>query len=124
MIQSNGMSLTEAADDLSRFPWPEGDSWEKARAWLEPMVRDGTPAFVRNAPTDLRLLRVAEAVLPVTVDEPGEGRSYVISPWAQYVAYAAEEVERLPRFWQRWGAKVLLGAVRPWLRKSRMDRVV
>ena len=124
MIQSNGMSLTEGPDDLLEFPWPEGDVWDKARAWLEPMVREGTEAFVRNAPTDLRLLRVGDVVLPVTVDDPGQGRSYVVSPWAQYVAYAAEEVQRLPDFWQRWGAKALLGAVRPWLRKSQMDRVV
>ena len=124
MIEQDGMSLTEGPGDLAGFPWPEAALWQEARAWLEPMVREGTTVFIKNAPTDLRLLRVGDAVLPVTVEEPGPGRSYVVSPWAQYVAYAAEEVARLPRRWQRWSGAALLGLVRPCLRQARMDRVV
>ena len=124
MIEDDGMSLTEGAGDLAGFPWPDGTMWEEARAWLEPMVREGTTVFVKNAPTDLRLLRVGEAVLPVTVDEPGPGRSYVVSPWAQYVDYASEELSRLPKRWQRWGGAALLQIMRPWLRRAQMDRVV
>lgn len=124
MIEFEGMSLTEGAGDLAVFSWPEDAVWQEARAWLEPMVREGTAVFVKNAPTDLRLLRVGDAVLPVTVEEPGPGRSYVVSPWAQYVEYAAEEVARLPERWHRWGGAALLGLVRPWLCRRQMDRVV
>ena len=124
MIERDGLRLTEGAADLAGFPWPLDPEGKEARAWLEPMVRWGTEIFVRNAPTDLRLLRVGESVLPVTVEEPDADRSYVVSPWAQYVAYAAEEVARLPLRWQRWGGAALLAIVRPCLRRKAMGRVV
>lgn len=124
MICQDGLWLTEGAADLETFPWPEGAAWSEARAWLEPMVREGPEIFVRNARTTLHLLRAGEAVLPVTVDDPGPERSYVVSPWAQYVAYAAEEAARLPKPWQRLGAAGLLAGLKLLLRQERMDRVV
>ena len=75
MIERDGLRLTEGAADLAGFPWPLDPEGEEARAWLEPMVRWGTEIFVRNAPTDLRLLRVGESVLPVTAEEPYADRS-------------------------------------------------
>jgi len=124
MICQDGFWLTEGPADLAAFPWPEGVVWQEARAWLEPMVRQGTEVFVRNAPAELHLLRAGNAVLPVTVEHPGPDRSYVVSPWAQYVAYAGEEVVRLPRLWQRGAARGTLGLLKPFLDRPRLERVV
>jgi hypothetical protein len=124
MICRNDLYLTESPADLAAFPWPVGPDWERARAWWEPWIRLDPAAWVANAPTRLHLLRVGDAVLPVTVDDPGPGRGYVVSPWAQYVAYAGEEISKLPSAAVRFAAYGGLALLRPLLAARPMDRVV
>ncbi|MDB6072157.1 MAG: hypothetical protein JWL81_3328, partial [Verrucomicrobiales bacterium] len=124
MICQSGLILTETAGDAAGFPWVDDAVGRETRSWLEPMVSAGPEQWVANAPTDLRLLRVGELVLPVSVDTDDAGRSYVVSPWAQYVAYAEEEVRRLANPWWRAGSMAAFHSLRPWMRRRAMDRVV
>jgi hypothetical protein len=103
-------------------PWPDTSEGRAARAFFEPMLRDGVSAHIRNIQTDLRILRVGGLALPVTVNETPEDNSYVVSPHGHYVSYARDELDIVEGI---RGAPVLraittsLGAV---LRAAAIDR--
>ena len=64
---------------------------------LAAVLRDGSTAYVANAPAVLHVFATGDALVPVTTPHPLDvpDRSYVVSPHAHFVRYSAEELHKL-----------------------------
>lgn len=82
------MILFDPADPAA--DWPAIDPAE--RAYLAALGR-GVAERVANVGTRWLALRSGDRVLPVTIDDGARSASYVCSPGAAYVDYAAREAE-------------------------------
>lgn len=64
--------------------------------FLAAMLRDGSTAYVANAPAALHVVAVGDALVPVTTSSPAPGeRSYVVSPTVHYVDYSMAELHKI-----------------------------
>jgi len=84
----------------------------------------GTPALIANAACEVRLLRLGETRLPVTIDDGAHGHSYVTSPHSTYVLYPRDEIALMGLGGVRYAAEGVLAAVAGLLRLSRLNRAV
>ncbi len=88
-------------------------------------VRHGAGA-IGNVATRMRLLDTGAHLMPVSVNDGGEGpdNSYVVSPLTAYTGYADYEIGRLERPWLAWPLRRLVRAAGGWLERARIDRIV
>jgi hypothetical protein len=110
---------------LDAIVWPEGDS---GRPMLTALISEGPRPFIANVAAEVSALAAGGAVMPlVRVDaEPPSPNAYVCSPTTHYVDYARREVELELAGSPALRALLppLLGALRPLLRWSRVERIV
>ncbi len=109
---------------LGRIDWPKTEEGRYARAYLEPLLREGSERYVNNIATTLLLARIDELVLPLTVNEGEYGNSYVCSPFTHYIRYAKQELSLLKRPLLEKGLSILLDALGYGMKKSQINRVV
>ncbi|MDF2724084.1 MAG: family N-acetyltransferase [Paenibacillus sp.] len=110
--------------DLERVDWPDTEDGRYARAFLEPMLRDGADSYIRNVDTKLNVLRMDDLILPVTVNDGEYENAYVCSPYTHYIRYAKRELELLNRPAMEKSLSVLLDAMGYWMKRSQLNRVV
>lgn len=110
--------------EADRIPWPDTEDGRYARAYLEPMLREGSRHFVRNVETELLVVRIGETVLPITVNDAEYRNAYVCSPYTHYVRYAKQELALLGQPLLEKGLALVLDGLGYWMKKSRFDRVV
>lgn len=102
--------------------WPATAEAIALRSWVEPLWEEGTAAWIANVHTEVFVAQCGDVVVPVTVG-CARGDSYVVSPWAHYVAYALDETRHLgpAAVWGSWLASLPLTAI---CRLCRFDHVV
>lgn len=111
------------AEDLEAVPWPDSPEGRRARAYLTPLVRGGPRALVANASGRAMALVLGEAVLPLTLHDPGTEDCWATAPSTQYHRYALSELAHLDSAAARTGLSALAG---PWgaaLRFGEIDRI-
>ncbi|HEY4831778.1 MAG TPA: GNAT family N-acetyltransferase [Waddliaceae bacterium] len=64
---------------IDRMEWPATEEAEHARALLLPMVLGGVQSYIHNVDTKLYLMRVNNAVIPITVNQREYDNSYLTS---------------------------------------------
>ncbi len=112
------------AATIHRLNWPATLEGDEARRWLLPFFEQGPLAFIANAHTDLRLLRVDDVLLPVTVTRYHPHNSYVCSPYNHYFAYGEEELDKLGRPRLAAMLRRLLRPVAGWFLRHGFDEAV
>lgn len=110
-------------DSIEDGVFPDSEDGRYAKAYLLPWLHQGTAHFVSNASTKLYILRVDQHILPVTVNEEEYENSYVVSPYGA-LAYAQEEIQRLPRKWMRWVLQPITALIGSIFRGASINRVV
>lgn len=113
-----------AACDAAAIPWPQTPDGEYARRYLAPLLHDGPGAYVENAHAKVWVARVADAVVPVTVNQPHPDNSYVVSPYAHYFAYGGEELRRIESAWLRAACRAALTPLQGAYRWTHFDEAV
>lgn len=111
-------------DSVQEMVWPDTEDARYARAYLEPMMIQGTTEFMTNVDTTLLLARIDELVLPVTVNEEEYDNAYVCSPYTHYVRYAKQELTLLQKPMLEKGLSILLSFIGWGMKKSRINKVV
>lgn len=123
----------ERCDSLVRFydrnsledmDWPNTEDGRYARAYLEPLMLQGTRGFMINVSTNLLIARIDDLVLPLTVNEAEYENSYVCSPYTHYVRYAKQELMLLGKPLLEKGLSALLSVVGWGMRQSQINKVV
>ena len=110
--------------DPDDVPWPPTADGARARAYLGPMMREGTHAHVANVRTRLLVLLSGDRVLPVTVNETEWDNCYVCSPHTHYVSYAREELRELDDPVQKASLDLALRMLGGVLRLGAINRTV
>ncbi|MEI7024855.1 GNAT family N-acetyltransferase [Paenibacillus sp. y28] len=111
-------------DSLERIDWPDTEDGRYAKAYLEPLMREGSRRFLRNVETTLVVARIDDLVLPLTINEGEYNNAYVCSPYTHYVTYAKQELALLNRPTVERSLSVLLDALGYLMKKSHLNRVV
>lgn len=85
------------ASQLHQLDWPQNKDGLYAKAYLTPLITEGTHTYINNVNTQLLALQLNSMVMPVTVNQAEYENSYVCSPITHYVAYAIEELYNLKK---------------------------
>jgi len=120
---SNHISLYDQSN-LERIDWPDTEDGRYAKAYLEPLLREGTDRFMRNVRTRMLVLRTEDLVLPVTVNDDDYDNSYVCSPYTHHIRYAKRELELLNRPLMEKSLSVILDVLGYLMKSSHLNQVV
>ncbi len=82
-------------DTIHSLEWPQTENGIFSREYLEPIVKNGTNYYFSNISTDLRIIKIDDIIIPITVNDHVEPNAYVCSTYTHYVRYAAEEIKHL-----------------------------
>lgn len=104
--------------------WPDTEDGRYARAYLEPMMLDGTQSFMSNVETTLLLARIDDLVIPLTVNDTEYDNAYVCSPYTHYVSYAKQELTMLQKPVLEKGLSVLISLIGWGMKQSQINKVV
>ncbi|WP_336765112.1 GNAT family N-acetyltransferase [Paenibacillus sp. USHLN196] len=104
--------------------WPNSEDGRYARAYLEPMMQQGSRSFMSNVETTLLLARIDDLVIPLTVNDTEYDNAYVCSPYTHYVSYAKQELTMLQKPVLEKGLSVLLGLIGWGMKQSQINKVV
>jgi len=118
-----GIQLYDASE-VDLVTWPDTEDGRYARNYMLPLLRESAARFIANTETRLKVLRIDDLVLPVTVNEAEYGNSYVCSPYTHYIAYAIQELAMLRKPWLEQVLKVLLRGLGLLCRATKFNRVV
>ena len=109
---------------LHELEWPDTEDGRYARAYLEPLILQGTDRYIRNVETTLLIARIGGLLLPLTVNEGEYDNAYVCSPYTHYVRYAKQELTLLNSPLLEKSLSVMLDVFGYWMKKSQLNRVV
>ena len=111
-------------DALRSLDWPATPDGDYARRYLVPFIERGPEAFIANAHTTLQVLRVDDAILPITPTVFHPANSYVCSPYTHYVTYGQEEFATLKNPPLEAALRLLFRPLAWYFRRAELDRVV
>jgi hypothetical protein len=109
---------------VDQIDWPDTADGRYARAYLEPLLREGTQPYIRNVDTTVLVAQIDQTLLPLTVNESEYDNSYVCSPYTHYIRYAKHELALLRKPMLERGLSVLLNILGRLMQKSQINRVV
>lgn len=113
------------AGTIAELDWPATPDGDYARRYLLPFVRHGPSTYIANVHrTALYVLRVDDAILPVTATDFHPANSYVCSPFTHYVSYARDELVNLDNRPLEALLRALFVPFGWYLRRAQLDRVV
>ncbi|TCS96860.1 GNAT family N-acetyltransferase [Hazenella coriacea] len=119
----NNVQLYDATQ-LHQLDWPEDIDGQYARAYLTPLMTEGTQTYINNVNTQLLALQLHSKVMPVTVNQAEYDNSYVCSPITHYITYAIEELYNLKKPRLEGILKRVLQSLEMILRWGQMNKVL
>lgn len=118
------MTVALYNNNFARVVWPATDDAERARRYLEPILREGTTFVAPNLLADLAVAIVDDLVVPYTLSRELPGQSYIVSPFTHYVTYGAEEIGKLETPALEAPLRAFVRGLGVALTRARFDRVV
>jgi len=109
---------------LRELEWPDTEDGRYARAYLEPLMLQGTKRFIRNVETTMLIARIGDLLLPITVNEGEYDNAYVCSPYTHYIRYAKQELALLNSPLLEKSLSLLLDVFGYGMKKSQLNLVV
>jgi hypothetical protein len=110
--------------NIDSLDWPETEDGRSAKAFLEPMINQGTKHFVDNVQTQMHILTINNLVLPLTVNEDNYSNSYVCSPYGHYILYGLEYVSGLKNILSRTSLSLMLKGMGKIFKMGKINKVV
>ncbi len=110
--------------DIGALDWPATADGAYARRYLLPFLQAGPSVYIANVQTQMAVLRVDDALLPITVTDYRPGNSYVCSPYNQYIDYAQEELGKLGNRAAESAVRALLWPLAKLFQRRHFDKVV
>lgn len=112
-------------DDID---WHQIEQGPEVSVYLEPLIRNGTDAYVSNSQHEVQLLVANRQAFPLVIAGSNYGKtpSYVVSNLCQYFDYVADEIVRSTSYGKtvRFMAQYLIPLARGIAATSGMERTV
>ena len=112
------------AKTIDSLEWPETEDASYAKRFLEPMVKNGIPAYIDNIQTDVFALKVADHVLPVMVATENYENSYICSPYGHYISLGQQSTQLIGNPFFAKIVQKLVGGLGLGVRAGRINSVV
>jgi hypothetical protein len=115
-------------NNINNFPISEYAHQSAKTAYLLPLIRHGTKTYIEKADVEVGMITLDNMILPIVISNPIKKHesNYIVSPYAQYVSYAQEAINKDTRFDTKmkrqlgWG----YGLLGNWLKWTKFDDVV
>jgi hypothetical protein len=104
--------------------WPNSEEGDFAKRILTPFIKNGLHHYIDNVHTELKLLKMGDLILPLTINQEEYDNSYVCSPYGYYISYALESIDIITNKALRKlirGTLLNLGAILRW---SKFNKVI
>jgi len=109
---------------IDTLEWPNTAEGEKARKFLEPLVKNGISYYIDNIGADIFVLKIDQFVFPIIAAQKNYQDSFICSTYGQYISYAKESLQLIGnRFLERC-ARGFLTALGMLLRLGSLNSVV
>lgn len=72
-------------DDLQ---WPDNEDGQYAKKFLLPLIKEGCLKYFDNISTDIKILKIENLILPITINNAEYDNSYVCSPFSYFIKSA------------------------------------
>jgi hypothetical protein len=122
-VSSSNVHLYKASD-YANIAWPKAEDAQRARAYLEPILRQGTRFVAPNLSAELFIAIAGEHVVPCTRSLEQPAQSYIVSPFTHYITYGAEEISKLKNPALEAPLRGIVTALGGVLQRAHFDRVV
>lgn len=109
---------------IDSLSWPSTEDGAYAHKVLYPLIKNGVRHYIDNIDTEMKVLRIDDLVLPITVNESQYENSYVCSPYGHYVIYTFEFLSNLKSRVLGGALKILIKSLGKVLRWGNINRVV
>jgi hypothetical protein len=110
-------------EEWAIIPWLSTEEGIKLRSFFEPILQEGTSAFVSNVESQVYILHIDDLLIPVTVNEKEYRNSYVCSMYS-FLLYTEEEMTRHRKYILRFFVYPFLTFLKLWFRWSRVNQLV
>lgn len=81
-------------DNIDKIVWPESKEGRMAKDYLLPLMKHHPSTFIKNAETQLYVLKINEKIIPITQNEKEYENSYLLSTYF-IISHLKEKSPRL-----------------------------
>lgn len=81
------------SSNIHLIDWPDHEDGIYAKNFLLPLLRNGVHHYIDNVRTVLKVLKIDDIVLPITINDTEYDNSYVCSPYTYYFTYAKNSTQ-------------------------------
>lgn len=79
--------------NIDSIEWPLTEEGQYAKSYLLPLIKDGVHHYIDNIQTEIKILKLGELILPISINNAEYENSYVCSPYSFYVSYAQASLD-------------------------------
>lgn len=81
------------AKNIDTLIWPDNEEGLYAKNFLLPLIKNGAHHYIDNIRTEIKILKINNTVLPITINDGEYENSYVCSPHTYYIGYAQSSLD-------------------------------
>jgi hypothetical protein len=85
--------------NIDSIQWPATEEGEYAKNFLLPMILNGAHQYIDNVQTEIKILKINELILPISINDAEYENSYVCSPYTYYISYAQSSLDIISNRW-------------------------
>jgi hypothetical protein len=112
------------SNNIDGIVWPNNEEGAYAKKFLLPLLKNGVHHYIDNIRTELKILKIGETILPITINDAQYENSYVCSPFSYYISYALESMDVIKTKWIKKACKGMFWGLSKLLRGLQMNKNV
>lgn len=109
--------------NIDTLSWPNTEDGKCAKGFLLPLVNEGTQQYIKNVQTVLKVLKVDDFVLPITINDTEYHNSYVVSFYS-IIGLLEEKIAKKKQHWSNALLKKGLSVFGLLLKLLKINKVV
>ena len=113
-----------AQEDWNLIPWPDTPEGQGMRYYFEPMLKEGTKAFINNVNTKLYILHLDDLFIPICFNYEEYQNASVCSLYSFFIRLQEELGRHRKYYWIKMFTSPGLWAIKHFFRLSRINQVV
>ncbi len=112
------------ASSIDTVVWSQNDDGQRLKAYLTPMIKNGSRYYVENVNAQLNLLTVNDLFLPITITDTQYDNSFVCSPYSHYISYGLVYLDNMKNRCLSRFCKFFFQGLAALMRQGKINKVV